>query len=292
MRKSLISLLLLTACSTGRLPWSKGISSEDARDSVYQVEVEVTLDTTVIDGPTKKGGDKGSSKFLLTAPAELATGARMLGRANDHTARIGWVGTGWVADRRAGRSFVMTAGHVCETGTSYHVEYMDWSTFSFVEADLPIISAKHVLVSRDGIRTAPVTVIRDEDLDEQTFNGNDLCLMGTVGDLGQPIPVADSEPDYSQTCDVIGGPHGLWGGGIAPTSEMRFNGRGSVFGTEPDGLSFTGIVAPGNSGSGVMCDGQAVGVISLGATSMPGLIHAVPYDSIRTFLKKALHRKA
>jgi hypothetical protein len=208
-------------------------------------------------------------------------------------AEIGWSGTGWDAARANGHTYVMTAGHVCESKDVYHIDffYIDWNTLEFEEVplDLPIVEKHHVMIGRDGVDSADATIIRDEDLDEATFNGNDLCMLGVAGDLGTPIPVATHDPEYGESCSVVGAPTGLWGGGIAVPSDALFAGRGSVFGTEPDGLAFNGLLAPGNSGSAVVCDGRVSGVISLGSSRFPSLIHAVPQDRIRAFIGKALH---
>lgn len=210
------------------------------------------------------------------------------------TAVIGWSGTGWVAAKDAGKSYVMTAGHVCESSDFYPVEVydIDWDTWTitFETINLPIIEKHHVMVTRDGVTTSDASIIRDEDMDDG-FNGNDLCMLGIGADLGPAVSVATDDPEYGDTCSVVGAPTGLWGGGIAIPSEALFAGRGSLFGTEPDGLVFNGLLAPGNSGSAVVCDGKAVGVISLGSLRFRSTIHAVPWDAIRKFARKALHRK-
>lgn len=212
------------------------------------------------------------------------------------TAEIGWSGTGWVAARGPNKSYVMTAGHVCESRDVYPFDflYIDWDTFQFevVHFDFPIIEKHHVMVGRDGVRSEDGTIMRDEDLDEENFNGNDLCMLGVGGNIGTPVDIATHDPEFGQSCSVVGAPTGLWGGGIAVPSDAVFAGRGSIFGTEPDGLAFNGLLAPGNSGSAVICDGKVNGVISLGSTRFRSLIHAVPQERIRTFVRAALHLPA
>jgi hypothetical protein len=317
-------LVLLASCSTGRLPWNRGISMDDAKESVYQVQVELTIDVSPYyamlqkkeeerrkkeeeerkkmeeQNPPPQRAGFGFPRFVFTEPHIPATekniflGAEMT-KVNDSTAKIGWAGTGWVAARANGRTFLMTAGHVCESKNTFTLEYwdIDWDTLRIAvrTMELPIIEKNHRLVSREGVEYQMATIIRDEDLDEETFNGPDLCMLGAIGDLGRPLPLADEDPDYASRSEVIGAPRTLWGGGIAVASDVKFSGRGSVFGVDPDGLTFNGEVAPGNSGSGVLHDGRVVGVISLGAVRFPSLVHAVPHEIVREFIRKALHKK-
>lgn len=229
---------------------------------------------------------------VALSPVQEMTDLRIISQTRD-TAVIGWSGTGWVSGHAPGRSYVMTAGHVCESRDVYPIEVFDinWETgdFEVVTINLPITKKEHLMIGRDGIASENSTIIRDEDMGDD-FNGNDLCMLGLGADLGSSIPVADEDPEYGQTCSIVGAPTGLWGGGIAVASEALYSGRGAVFGTEPDGLAFNGLLAPGNSGSAVVCDGQVVGVISLGATRFRSLIQAVPQDRIRTFMRKAFHQ--
>lgn len=298
MRKFALALLLLASACGARLPWHSNdtISMDEARDSVFQVQVTLTLDLSPL---YAKGGDdceaddcppEGENSFtlIMDRPAQIATFAHATTLA-DKTAQIGWVGTGWTAARYKNRSFAMTAGHVCESGETYEVTYIDWAKFKINTVQLPIIDRKHVLETRDGVKVE-TTVIADQDLDKE-FNGTDLCLLGAIADLGTPIRIADEDPEFAERAEVIGGPRGLWGGNVAVASDVKFSGRGSVFGVKPDGLAFTGEVAPGNSGSAVIFKGKAIGVISLGATRFPSLVHAVPHETMAEFLRKALHRK-
>jgi hypothetical protein len=223
--------------------------------------------------------------------AQQSTGMSIIKATRDFV-EIGWSGTGWAAAQGAGKTYVMTAGHVCESKDVYPFDffYVDWDTFEFefVHFDFPIVEKHHVMIGSDGVASPDATIIRDEDLDDN-FNGNDLCMLGLVGEIGTPVPVADHDPGFGQACSVVGAPTGLWGGGIAVPSSATFAGRGEVFGTDPDGLAFNGLLAPGNSGSAVICNGEVQGVISLGSTRFPSLIHAVPHERIQDFIAKALH---
>lgn len=291
-------LALLTSCFHAR-----GGDAAKTRESVYKTEVTLTLDITPFkeylaaqekanppptDTDKKKTIETILQQDLRLTDVQRETGFEVLS-TSDNTAQVGWSGTSWVAVNLHIRSYAMTAGHVCESGDSYELQFIDWNTWEVVSLKLPILKKEHTLVARDGAEII-AKVIRDEDMDD-SYNGNDLCLLGAPGDLGPSISIGNFDPEFGETCTVVGAPRGLWGGGIAVASDVKFSGRGSVFEVEPDGLAFNGLVAQGNSGSAVVCRGQALGVISLGSRQFPSLIHAVDYGRTAEFLKKALHRK-
>lgn len=303
------SLLLFSCAHTQR-----GADLRKSRDSVYKVRVSLTLDITPLNEwrakkeEERKKREEAARKpwwkiwgqptaFINDTPIAMNRAMEQMDfqviKTTADTAEIGWSGTGWVVAGAPGRSFVMTAGHVCESKVAYDIWVydIDWEAGTFEEAKLtlPILKKEHVMISRDGVESANGNIIRDEDLDEE-FNGNDLCVVGVASALGPAIPLADRDPEYGETCSVVGAPTGLWGGGVAVASEAIFSGRGSVFGVEPDGLAFNGLLAPGNSGSAVVCGGRAVGVISLGSTRFRSMTHAVPHEAMRKFLKAALHK--
>lgn len=326
MRKILLALALVLVFSGCMAHTPKGGEFKQARDSAYKIEVTMKLDLKPYNDFLKKKAEEKKAKeeakkeeqahkereeycrqylcFGRPHAVFLAKDAMInlsqiqestdfyVRTLTEDTAEVGWSGTGWIGARGNDRTFVMTAGHVCESKDIYPVDFLwvDWDTFEFelVHLDLPILEKHHAMLGRDGVKSVDASVIRDEDLDDD-FNGNDLCMLGVSGDLGNPIPVALHDPEYGDSCSVVGAPTGLWGGGIAVPSDAIYAGRGAVFGTEPDGLAFNGLLAPGNSGSAVICDGQVVGTISLGSTRFRSLIHAVPEDRIRVFMDKALH---
>lgn len=323
MRKFLLTLLMLVflaSCAHNQ----RGGDLRASRDSAYKVEVTLKIDLKPLNDwiakkqkeeeerrkaeepqslpPTHPWGGWSSETITLDGQRVQLNSAQQqvdlhVIEQNRDFAEIGWSGTGWVAATAPGRSYVMTAGHVCESKDFYPIEVFDvqedeagnWS-FTIETIELPIVEKHHRMVGRDGVESTDSTVMRDEDMDDD-FNGPDLCMLGIGADLGPAIPVAVEEPEFGQDCAVVGAPTGLWGGGIAVASGATFSGRGSVFGTEPDGLAFNGLLAPGNSGSAVVCDGHVAGVISLGSMRFRSLIHAVSYDKIEVFMRKALHRR-
>lgn len=301
MRKSaLLVLALLSSCLRGP------VGPATHRDSTYKAVVTVKVDTSPLhpkeeekpaDGSGSGSGSGSSAEKPKKHKVELQSAEKVVDlldfqptfiSSDDDTAEIRWSGTAWVAATGPGRTFAMTAGHVCESDKVYHVRYIDWSTWTIKEASLPIISVEHKLVAADGTEFTNAKVIRDEDLDEH-FNGIDLCLLAVAGDLGDPLPIASSDPSYSRPAWVVGAPRGIWGGGIAPTALLTYSGRGNIFGTKDEGLAFTGPAAPGNSGSAIMVDGRVVGLLNLGSTIFP-MHTAVPHEELVSFLRRALHR--
>lgn len=300
MRKLIILLILavVASCAPHMTSWSRPVSALEARESVYKVKVVLTLDITPL-LPKPKEGDadappadeekkKASDISFSLKSNDLAP--HVISKSGN-TAQIGWSGTGWVAARENGRSFVMTAGHVCESGNFYAVQVMDWEKWEIREVKLPIIDAKHTLLSREDIEIGPVTVMADEDLNEETMAGPDMCLVGVHGDLGTPLPLASADPAYASQAEVIGAPTGLWGGGIAIAADLKFSGRGNVWGgTVAEGLAFTGDVAGGNSGSAIMKDGKVVAMLNLGGSRFKELTTGVPWENLRDFLRRAMHK--
>lgn len=284
MIRKILMIAALVSASCAHAPWSgRSLHLDEVRDSVYKVEVVVTIDTSQMHAEeTEAKTEKNLSFRRMWHENDIEILA-----ADESTATLRWSGTGWVSGNSNGKSYVMTAGHVCESREVFHIEGMDWAAGKYVKYDLPIVKTEHRMVGRDGTKFSDSQVIRDEDLDEN-HNGIDLCMLGVAGDLGAALPIASEDPPYGSPSEVVGAPRGLWGGGVAVASDVKFSGRGSVFGTAPDGLAFNGNVAPGNSGSAVLYKGRVVGLISLGATQFPTLSHAVPHEMIRSFIRRAM----
>lgn len=210
--------------------------------------------------------------------------------ATDGTVEVGWTGTAWVVDRSSGSTFLMTAGHVCETRDFFETWYVDWDTWTIETIKLPIVEKSHTLISRENVEI-PTTVLADEDLNEETYAGNDLCLLGSQGDLGTPLPLGKEDPAYGSHSEVIGAPAGLWGGGIAVTADLKFSGRGNVWGGGvAESLAFTGDVVGGNSGSAIMHNGRVVALLNLGGVRFKELTTGIPWEEIRAFFRRHMHR--
>lgn len=296
MRKFLIPLILAIVASCAASPWKQGVPAVQARESVYKVKVVLTVDITELLPKPKEEvteGAGGAKSTWKPAPFVLKTNdlSPHIMSSTDSTAKVGWSGTGWVAARENGRSYVMTAGHVCESGEFLTVSVIDWETFTIRDVKLPIIEKKHTLLSREDIEMGPAVVLSDEDLNEETMSGPDMCLLGVQGDVGIPLPIANGDPEYATHAEVIGAPTGLWGGNIAVTADLKFSGRGNVWGgSVAEGLAFTGDVAGGNSGSAIMKDGRVVAMLNLGGSRFKELTTGVPWETLRDFLRRSMHK--
>lgn len=292
MSKFLIPFVLLASMvSCAHTSLNKGrVDAVEARESVYKVKVVLTLDTSPLQ-PKKEEGEEAStdaSKVLFT-PKSNGLRPIIISKIGN-TAKIGWSGTGWVASRENGKSFVVSAGHVCESRDFFTVEVFDLAAWTINEVKLPIIEKRHTLLSRENIEVGPVTILADEDLGDD-FSGPDMCLIGASGDLGTPLPIGDSDPEYASHAEVIGAPTGLWGGNIAIIADLKYSGRGNVWGGGvEESLAFTGDVAGGNSGSAIMQDGKVVAMLNFGGTRFKELTTGVPWEKLRDFLRRNLHR--
>ncbi len=199
-----------------------------------------------------------------------------------------WTGTGWAAAYDGHRTFYVTAGHVCHvnlvvpdtdmfgrpTGKVYHVK-----------------GAEFRVVAVDDTWAAATVLMVDDD--------RDLCLMSVDGAVGAPLPISDRDPEYGDRGWYVGAPHGLWYGGIAGIYEVTFMGRDKPFEGKCDAqeaaacaseaLAFsTAEAAPGASGSPVLVNGQVQGVLNIVAGRFGTYAVAVPWDSVRRFLRLGL----
>lgn len=271
MKKLALSLLALAACNPLHLDSKK--TREEVSQSVYRLSEEVEVDPR----PYCDDADPDMKQKCIESVGTTHT--------------FGWTGTGWVISHGEGRSFVMTAGHLCESGKTYAYESSEIGvgsdgelTFVKKTYQLPILKVTYDLHAADGTVYHDATALGDDDED-------DLCELSVPGDLGPAIPLADRDPVHGQHCYVTGAPHGLWGGGVALTFDAVFDGRGALWGgKDPEGLFFTGPAAGGASGSPIVCDGEAVGVLNLGARNWE-LFSGVPYEAVALF-HRAVHHGA
>lgn len=260
MRKLIPLVIALAACNPLHLDRQ---SRKEVSESVFRMSEDITVD------PQSYCDDKGEDKDKCL-------------EAVGKSAVFSWTGTGWIIEQGVGHSFIMTAGHMCESQDTY--EYTEFSWFGPpVKYQFPILKAEYGMHGADGTDFGKATVIADDDV-------NDLCELSIPGNIGNPIHLADSDPDYSDHCYVVGAPHGIWGGGISTTFDAVFNGRGDLWGDKREALYFTGPSAGGASGSPVICDGKAVGVLTLGSRQWE-MFSAVPYETVRSFHKSARFRK-
>jgi len=200
---------------------------------------------------------------------------------------VGWWGTGWVVARYGGRSYIMTAGHVCETRKA--IENPD--PLGLGTGDMAVVkSVDYTLIASDDKKYDGATVVLDDD-------DVDLCVLAIQGDFGEPMPLAGVDPQYGSRGWYVGAPRAIWGGGIAGIYETTYSGRGTPFkGGCEDGSKLcdnaaevfsTAEGAPGASGSPILVDGRVVAVLNMVDGRFPTFTVGVPWDTVRAFLARA-----
>ncbi len=276
MKKLIISLAILAGCNPFH---HREPSREEVSRSVYQVRSDIEVDPRPVCADAKDEAGNDDVEGCV---------ARLYEALGSHTYHFRFMGTAWVSGNSRGRTQLVTAGHLCETRESY--EYvtrhivLDENGFRVVEQtfELPILHVGYVLRAADGTEFSGATALVDDD--EQ-----DVCLMSVSGDLGDPLRVADSDPEYGAHCYTVGAPQGLWGGGLAMISEETFAGRIRIKDL-PEMLSFSGAATGGASGSPQICDGRVVGVLDRADRAFPFNV-AAPWEAIRQVMEGTPHRR-
>lgn len=201
---------------------------------------------------------------------------------------VGWWGTGWVVARYGGRSYIMTAGHVCETRKAIeNPDPLGLGTGDMAE----VKSVDYELIAPDDKHYDGVAVVLDDD-------GNDLCVLSVKGDFGEPMPLATVDPQYGERGWYVGAPRAIWGGGIAGIYEATYSGRGVPLkggcGVEDARLCdnvaevfSTAEGAPGASGSPIFVGGRVVALLNMVDGRFPTFTVGVPWDTVRAFLARA-----
>lgn len=270
--KKLIALCAILMTSCGLHPLSPRIDRSDSGESVFRLEENVTVSTAPY-CKDKAGDDQDKFEACMELIGE--------------THEFGWTGTAWTVDQLPGRTFFMTAGHMCESGKTYKYEIAnlgidDNGDLTVVKKtlELPILKVEYKLHGADNTDYTGLTVTRDDD-------DIDLCELQAPGLIGRPLPIADSDPTVGDRCYYTGAPAGVWGNGIALTADMTFNGRADYFGEGHESLYFVGPAAGGASGSPIICDGQVQGVLVESSRRFDSLFGSTPWDLIRGFLRKS-----
>lgn len=202
---------------------------------------------------------------------------------HEGTGDVGWWGTGWVVARDGGRSYIMTAGHVCETRQAIE----DPDPLGLGTGSMSVVkSVDYVLIAPSGQQYEGAEVVLDDD-------SVDLCVLSIKGDFGDPIPLASVDPQYGSRGWYVGAPRAIWGGGIAGIYEVTYSGRGTPFkggcdicDNEMEVFS-TSEGAPGASGSPILVNGRVVAVLNMVSSRFPTFTVGVPWDTVRAFLGRA-----
>ncbi|HEU5118672.1 MAG TPA: trypsin-like peptidase domain-containing protein [Isosphaeraceae bacterium] len=264
MKKLLCLFVFLAACTSCNWhPLSPRIDRSEAADSVFKIEETITV--SLVPYCEEKFGPDGMADCL---------------KENGETHELSWTGTAWIAEWFGGRTRLLTAGHLCTTTPAYHYEEHGISVDDDGEIGMvPIVSTKYRLFAVDGTEHDVTRVLKDSDDDD-----HDYCELEADGIIGAPLPLADSDPTVGQRCYYTGAPGGLWGGGLAVTGDMNYDGRGNMLNEKYESLYFTGLAAAGASGSPIICDGRVAGLLIEQSNYFEGVFSAVPYDVLRDVL--------
>lgn len=203
-----------------------------------------------------------------------------------------WSGTAWVAEHTSGHTYLVTAGHVCETRKEIPSEDDDDDNTETYN----VKKVNYTLVASDGTEVPGVIVLIDDD-------NIDLCVLSVGTVIGTPLPISHFDPAYGTPGWYIGAPHGLWGAGFAGLYNLTYSGRGNplsgeclddmavICSNDAELFSVSGG-ASGCSGSPAIVNGQVVAVLNIVAYSYGwgAYIQGVPWEAVRQILDRANHR--
>lgn len=194
-----------------------------------------------------------------------------------------FVGTAWISKTTTKASDLVTAGHICTTAKTITVSTIDYATFTVKTIELPIVSVSYKLRDRDGNETSATVVLDDDTVD--------LCMLRSEKPLGFPLELASEDPPYASSAWDISAAGGLWGGGVAPIIDLKYAGRGKIWGDDVESLVFTGLAQGGASGSAIMYKGRVVAVLTEASTNYIRMASGVPHEVVQKFIDRAESQK-
>ena len=155
-------------------------------------------------------------------------------------------GSGIVVKSLPYSTFVMTADHVCR------VEEYETVNFPTATGIVPIIL-------KQKMRIQTIDYFGNQR-DAEFFSSdkvNDICLIRTRGQWGDPVAIADRLPNRGDRVINIAAPMGIFNPGMVPMFEGQYLGNDYVQ------RHFYSVPArPGSSGSAIMnVNGEIVGVL-------------------------------
>lgn len=188
-------------------------------------------------------------------------------KCNNSSAKTSGSGVLIAHDRKKGKSYTLTAAHVCRAGPT------EESVPPFIKLD---VQENNLVVFDSNAKEHKGSVFA---IDEET----DLCLIEFEKIDKSPIVLAKKPPKRRAKVVNVAAPFSLWKDGLGVIYE------GIYFG-DKDGNSVYLITAmPGSSGSPLVNkkDGKLVGVISR-ASENAEMVLSPTYKELRTFLESNL----
>ena len=172
-------------------------------------------------------------------------------------------GSGVIVGQRDGKSLVVTAGHVCVSGTEEIPMVENFSTQYSIKLETGFgVEGNGTIIAVDMM--------------------NDLCLLISDTKLGPALDVAEEEPRLHEKVRNMASPLGLAVPVAVPVFDGYFSGQVSML------YIFTLPAAPGSSGSPVMNeDNEIISIISAAAVSFDEYALGCNTQALRNFLISA-----
>jgi len=170
-------------------------------------------------------------------------------------------GSGSVVAHENGKTYVLTAAHVC-----WVEPYETVNRGSFL---LEIHQASSISLLMYSGEAVPAEVFY---VDEE----RDVCLMSTQGTWGSPLPIADRDPVKGQKYYNMAAPYSIYSPGMVLSFDGYFSGYDNEW------YFYTIPARPGSSGSPIISShGEIVGIITMASTVFETLSIVTTPDSIR-----------
>jgi len=178
-------------------------------------------------------------------------------------------GSGMVIRHQDGKSWILTAAHVCQAQNPESLVLND--------AKLKMTTRLEIKVIDFFGNLHKATTVHFDEL-------NDLCLMSTPGIWGKVVRVSSDKPVHGETVYNLAAPFGIF----SPKMVLVFSGMysGSDFGGNE---LFTFPARPGSSGSAIFNeDGELVSVLHSAARNLENLAIGCGYENLIAFISTYL----
>lgn len=200
---------------------------------------------------------------------------------------VNMTGSSMVVAHARGRSYILTADHVCATP--------DLPDVSVFPEDRKVImtqvawDTRRVVIDIEGTMHDARPVITDEH--------NDICVMEVDGVWGSPVPLAPRPLGMGDRAYNIAAPSGIFDAGMVPIFIGIYSGTSSnisntqVMSSPYSEVPFSDLYTfpsrPGSSGSAVLNQaGEIVGVIHSTVATVPGLSISSTWEAVRDIFRR------
>jgi len=178
-------------------------------------------------------------------------------------------GSGLVIRHQDGKSWILTAAHVCQSQNPESLVLND--------AKLKMTTRLEIKVIDFFGNLHKATTVHFDEL-------NDICLMSSPGKWGKVVRVSSHKPVHGETVYNLAAPLGIF----SPKMVLVFRGiySGSDFGGNE---MYTFPARPGSSGSAIFNeDGELVSVLHSAARNLENLAIGCGYENLVLFISAHL----